>query len=226
MLFLIIILLFLLILTIAILNLQIRVNLHMDLRGSNVYDVLQITKPKREISVVIKIFRIIPIYKFQFKEKAENNDNEKSNTIEEKVKELILNDREKLHELLRITNEVIKKIKFEQLVFSFGFNTNDYVKNAYINGLLNSIVCMIINGNQEQFNLNKLYYQIHISEYNYYFVNRSIISFIPANNIDVLKQIVKVIKFLRENKRKEVRSDKNVRTSNRKSNDDSNEFAK
>ena len=224
--FLIIITSFLLILAIMIMNLQIRVNIHIDLRGSNVYDVLQITKPKREIAIVIKIFRIIPIYKFQFKEKAENNDNEKSNTIEEKVKELILNDREKLHELLRITNEVIKKIKFEQLVFSFGFNTNDYVKNAYINGLLNSIVCMIINGNQEQFNLNKLYYQIHISEYNYYFVNRSIISFIPANNIDVLKQIVKVIKFLREKKRKEVRSDKNVRTSNRKSNDDSNEFAK
>ncbi|MDD2627433.1 MAG: hypothetical protein PHR25_02715 [Clostridia bacterium] len=224
--FLIIILSFLLILTIAILNLQIRVNLHIDLRGKNVYDLIQVTKPKREITIVIKIFRIIPIYKFVLKDKKGKKEEEDSSVIEKKIKELILKDRESLRELLKNTNEIINRIKFEQLVFSFGFNTNDYVKNAYINGLLNSIVCMIINGNQEQFNLNKLYYQIHISEYNYYFINKSIISFIPANNIDILKYILKLIRFLKENKRNEVRSDKNVRTSNRKSNDDSNEFVK
>ncbi len=81
---------------------------------------------------------------------------------------------------------------------------------------------MIINLNQENFNLKKLYYQVSISDYNYYLTLDSIISLSVVNNIDVF---ILILKFIKNLKKEKLRRDEYGRTSNRKFNDDSNEFA-
>ena len=95
----------------------------------------------------------------------------------------------------QLTNKILKllkRVKFNKLVVIGGFNTEDYVKNAYMNASINTIICMVINVYQKNFDLNKLYYQVAISDYNYYLALDTVLSFSFITNINIIYTIIKL----------------------------------
>ena len=187
-----------------------------------------------KIKILLKIFKFIPVYSktIDVSTKSDNgtiefnigtkNKDKKVQLSFNKIRKIIgaiIREEHGIQKIYRRIKEKIKNIKVKKLVFSFGFNTGDYLKNSYINASLNTLICMIINSKQERLNMNRLYYQIHVSNYNYYLVSDSIISLKIVNNIPIAISILRLINKM------ESRSDKDVRTSNRKFNGNSNGFA-
>lgn len=155
-------------------------------------------------SITIKILKIIPMFKIdidKFKVRVKNKeeiDEEMKNSKDKKDKTLntvllpkllnfiIDNKNEKYRKMKDKIGEYIDKIYIEKLGFSFGFNTGDYVKNAYINASLNSIICLYINYRRKNFNFNRLYYQVYIADYTYYLDLNSIIKVKFADTIYIM----------------------------------------
>ena len=47
---------------------------------------------------------------------------------------------------------------------NLGFNLGDDIANSYLNASINTLICIAINLNQKQFNLNKLYYKTYVGD--------------------------------------------------------------
>ena len=194
----------------------IKIDIYTKIKGNNVYYVDN-QKQKNDITIVIKIFGFLPVYKYnKNKKKIRNIKKGKTQTVTIKetleiLKRSVSKEEFKLNDL---TNKIIKwgkKVKFHKFILIGGFNTEDYVKNAYINASINSIICMFINANQDNFNLKKLYYQVSISNYKYYLTLDATLSFPIINNIDVFKTIIQIIYRLKKKKReKEKQSINNI----------------
>lgn len=172
----------------------IKFTIYTDIKGKNVYYV-ENTSKKNKVVISLKILGIIPIYVYN-KEKKDKKGKSSKVTID-KIYNAIKNST--LEEEFKVTNFTKKilswfrKVRFKKLVLAFGFNTEDYVKNSYINATLNSIICMTINANQDRVNFNNLYYQVSISDYNYYLNLDTIITFSLFRNVDVFITIFKFI---------------------------------
>ena len=193
----------------------IKFTIYTNVKGQNVYYVDN-SPPKNKAYVSLKILGFIPIYVYNKEKKDRKNKESKKNNITiGKIYNAIKNSvAEEEFKITNFTKKILswcRKIKFKKLVLVVGFNTEDYVKNAYINSSLNSIICMIINKNQDRFNFNKLYYQVAISDYNYYLNIDTVISFSLYRNIDVFITIVKFIFNLKkEADNNEVKSTNNI----------------
>lgn len=177
--------------------------------------------------ITIKILGVIPIFKYNYKK---GKTKRKYVYILDYISSVIKKNQQEgkisISDVTKKSLKFIKKIKFDKLVLIGGFNTEDYVKNTYLNASINTIICMIINGNQKKFNLNNLYYQVSISNYDYYLTLNSIIKFYLVHNIDMIFSIFCFILKTKRSMKKEIRRvEKNDRASNRKFNDDSNELA-
>lgn len=98
--------------------------------------------------IVIKLFKIIPVYKYKlFSEKKKPKKRKKRKGGG-----------------LKIAKIVIKTLKIDKLCVSFGINTYSYILNSYLNALINTTICMYVNIHQNKFNFEQLYYQIYTSE--------------------------------------------------------------
>lgn len=114
--------------------------------------------------LILKLFGIFPIAKIYFLNRIDKIFKEgyiEKHVGAQKQKNM------KLKEALSIENilfNMLKDIKYKKVIFSLGFNLNEYVINSYVNASINTVICMYININQQRFNLNKLYYQVYISK--------------------------------------------------------------
>lgn len=192
-------LIILLIVVALVFFIPIKFTIYANIKGKNVYCV-ENHKTKNKVIFSLKILGIIPIYIYD-KEKRENK-GKNSNVSISKIFNAIKNSvTEEEFKITNITKKIISwcnKVNFKKLILVVGFNTEDYVKNSYINASLNSIICMIINANQERFDFNNLYYQVGISDYSYYLAADTVITFSLYNNIDVFMTIIKLILTLKK----------------------------
>lgn len=218
---------FLIILAVVIVTaflIPIKVVIDTKLNGDNVYYVDN-TKKKNDVTIIIKILGFIPVYKYNNNDKKkknvkkENNENLTVTEIIDVLKESISKEELKLNDLINKIFKWVKGVKFKKLILIGGFNTEDYVKNAYINASINSTICMYINANQDRFNLNKLYYQVSISDYNYYLTLDTVLSFPLLNNIDVFKTIIRIVHTFRKKKHEKNKQNNNTKKTNYISND-------
>jgi len=98
--------------------------------------------------IVIKLFKIIPVYKYKlFSEKKKSKKSKKRKGAGLKTAKIVL-----------------KTLKIDKLGVSLGINTYSYIINSYLNALLNTTICMYVNVHQKKFNFEKLYYQIYTSD--------------------------------------------------------------
>lgn len=182
----------------------IKIQIYTKIKGDNVYYVENI-KQKNDIIVVIKLFGFLPVYKYNNKEKKlKNNETDRGITITgiiDVLKESVLKEEIKINDLTKKLFNWGKRVNFDKFILIGGFNTEDYVKNAYINASINSIICMFINANLDRFDLKKLYYQVSISNYKYYLMFDTTLSFPIIRNSDVLKVIVNIIFKLKKKER-------------------------
>lgn len=151
-----------------------------------------------------KLGGIIPIYKKTlFLSRNKQKDNKKETIIKKAFNS-------------ETVCKLLNKSYVDKLVLSLGFNLNDYVANSYVNTTINTLICMYINLNQEQFNLKRLYYQTYVSEN---LVKLNLDSIIKITLADTIKVMYKeYMKVLKQNKKKvlvfEKRSEKYGGTSN------------
>jgi len=188
----------------------IKFTIYTNTKGENVYCV-ENSKQKNKVYISLKILGCIPVYVYNKDKKDKKNKGENINNVSiGKIYNAIKNSvAEEEFKITNFTKKILswcRKVKFKKLVLVVGFNTEDYVKNAYINSSLNSIICMIINKNQDRFNFKNLYYQVSISDYNYYLTVDTIITFSLFRNIDVF---ITIIKFIFNLKKGNNNNDKN-----------------
>ena len=175
---------------VAIFFIPIKIDLYIKAKGKNVYYDYNLEEESNNAVITIKILGVIPIFKYNYKkEKAKREYVSILDYISSVIKKNQQEGKISISDVTKKSLKFIKKIKFDKLVLIGGFNTEDYVKNAYLNASINTIICMIINGNQKKFNLNNLYYQVSISNYDYYLTLNSIIKFYLVHNIDMIFSI-------------------------------------
>lgn len=181
----------------------IKVDIYTKLKGDNVYYVDNL-KQKNDVTIVIKILGFIPVYRYKNnkKENKKEEDNKSLSVTDiiDVLKKSISEEELKLNDLIKKLFRWVKRVKVHKLILIGGFNTENYVRNAYINASINSIICMFINANQDNFNLKKLYYQVSISNYKYYLTLDTSLSFPVINNIDVLKTIISIVHRFKKKK--------------------------
>lgn len=104
--------------------------------------------PNMKNKVAIKLFKIIPVYKYKlFSEKKRPKEKKKGKGSG-----------------LNIVKIAIKTLRIDKLCVSIGINTYSYILNSYLNALLNTTICMYVNIHEKKFNFKKLYYQIYTSD--------------------------------------------------------------
>lgn len=190
------------ILIVAAFLIPINVVINTNFKGENVYYVDN-QKEKNKLTIVIKIMGFIPIYKYTNDKKNKDKSNTQKLTIVEiidVIKESFSKEEKGINNFISEFFKWGKRLKYRKFALIGGFNTEDYVKNAYINATINSLLCMYINANQDNFNLNKLYYQVAISNYKYYLTLDTIIAFPLFHNIDVFKTIIRIVHKFKKKK--------------------------
>lgn len=195
---------------IVIFFIPIKFTIYTNIKGKNVYSVDN-TDTKDQICVTLKILGVIPIYSYN---KGKKNKKRKVtkvtiSKIYSAIKNSVAEEEFKISNFTKKIFSWCRKVRFKKLVLVAGFNTEDYVKNAYINASMNSIICMIINANQDRFDFNKLYYQVAISDYNYYLNLDTVITFSLYKNIDVFITIIRFIFNLKKETNNDVKSNEN-----------------
>lgn len=192
----------------------IKFTIYTNIKGKNVYYV-ENTNKKNKVIISLKILGVIPIYVYN-KERKDMKGKDGKITIDKMYNAIKNSVAEEDFKVSNFTKKILswcRKVRFKKLVFAFGFNTEDYVKNSYINATLNSIICMTINANQDRVNFNNLYYQVSISDYNYYLNLDTIITFSLFRNIDVFITIFKFVFNLKKLNSNSSKIDKNGETS-------------
>lgn len=176
----------------------------------------------------IKIFGIIPIYIKDLNKNKEKNYNKNiSNDPLELVINVIFNTldkaitSEKVNKVLfdsKDIRNIVKSIYFKKIYLDFGINLLNPIANCYISTLINTLISMFVSKNINKFNLENTRYKTYISGEVY---NIKINSIINLKITNIIYIIIKIIYKLRKVDKKNVRG----KTSNRKFNDDSYDFA-
>jgi len=118
--------------------------------------------------------------------------------------------------------ELLSKVKFEKLDFSFNINAEDYILNSYIVTFLNTVVAMIISKNIERINTENLSYVITSYEKK---MKLNLKCIMYGKIADIMFVLIKVGYYAFKLKKRG--NDKHgKRTSNRKSNGNSNDVAR
>lgn len=179
-----------------LLSVKVRFKINVKL-DDNKFEVVPLLNMDNYITIKLSF---IPVYKHKL---FNSNKRKKENKKEKSVNKLY------------IVNNFLKIIKVKKILFNLGFNLDDPIANSNLNAFFNMVLCIVINKYQTKFDLKKLYYSTYISTKTFILNLDSIIS---ANLADIIYVFIKTII---DERRKQ-----NGRTSNRKFNGNSNEFAK
>lgn len=180
----------------------------------------------------IKILGFILVYKKDLnKNKKKNDDKKLYKNVSNDPLEMVINSvfnaldkavtGEKINKALLNSKDIknfINSIYVKKLKLDLGINLINTILNAYISTLINVAINMFIANNINRFNLKNVRYKTYISGEVY---NIKIDSIIHLQLANIIYIIIKIIFKLRKVEKKNVRS----KTSNRKFNDDSYDFA-
>lgn len=180
----------------------------------------------------IKILGFILVYKKDLnKNKKKNDDKKLYKNVSNDPLEIVINSvfnaldkavtGEKINKALLNSKDIknfINSIYVKKLKLDLGINLINTILNAYIFTLINVAINMFIANNINRFNLENTRYKTYISGEVY---NIKIDSIIHLQLANIIYIIIKIIFKLRKVEKKNVRS----KTSNRKFNDDSYDFA-
>lgn len=180
----------------------------------------------------IKLLGFILVYKKDLNKNKKKNDDKKlyKNVFNDPL-EIVINSAfnaldkavtgEKINKALLNSKDIknfINSIYVKKLKLDLGINLINTILNAYISTLINVAINMFIANNINRFNLENTKYKTYISGEVY---NIKIDSIIHLQLANIIYIIIKIIFKLRKVEKKNVRS----KTSNRKFNDDSYDFA-
>lgn len=180
----------------------------------------------------IKLLGFILVYKKDLnKNKKKNDDKKLYKNVSNDPLEMVINSvfnaldkavtGEKINKALLNSKDIknfINSIYVKKLKLDLGINLINTILNAYISTLINVAINMFIANNINRFNLENTRYKTYISGEVY---NIKIDSIIHLQLANIIYIIIKIIFKLRKVEKKNVRS----KTSNRKFNDDSYDFA-
>ena len=180
----------------------------------------------------IKILGFILIFKKDLnKNKKKNDDNKLYKIVSNNPLEMVINSvfnaldnaviGEKINKALLKSKDIktiINSIYLKKFYLDLGINLLQPILNAYISTLINVVINMFIAKNIKKFNLQNTKFKTYISGEVY---NIKIDSIIHLQLANIIYIIIKIIFRLRKVEKKNVRS----KTSNRKFNDDSYDFA-
>lgn len=187
---------------------------------------------KEKYYLKIKILGFILVYKKDLnKNKKKNDDKKLYKNVSNDPLEMVINSvfnaldkavtGEKINKALLNSKDIknfINSIYVKKLKLDLGINLINTILNAYISTLINVAINMFIANNINRFNLENTRYKTYISGEVY---NIKIDSIIHLQLANIIYIIIKIIFKLRKVEKKNVRS----KTSNRKFNDDSYDFA-
>lgn len=180
----------------------------------------------------IKLLGFILVYKKDLNKNKKKNDDKKlyKNVFNDPL-DMVINSvfnaldkavtGEKINKALLNSKDIknfINSIYVKKLKLDLGINLINTILNAYISTLINVAINMFIANNINRFNLENTRYKTYISGEVY---NIKIDSIIHLQLANIIYIIIKIIFKLRKVEKKNVRS----KTSNRKFNDDSYDFA-
>lgn len=180
----------------------------------------------------IKLLGFILVYKKDLnKNKKKNDDKKLYKNVFNAPLEMVINSvfnaldkavtGEKINKALLNSKDIknfINSIYVKKLKLDLGINLINTILNAYVSTLINVVINMFIANNINRFNLENTRYKTYISGEVY---NIKIDSIIHLQLANIIYIIIKIIFKLRKVEKKNVRS----KTSNRKFNDDSYDFA-
>lgn len=180
----------------------------------------------------IKLLGFILVYKKDLnKNKKKNDDKKLYKNVSNDHLDMVINSvfnaldkavtGEKINKALLNSKDIknfINSIYVKKLKLDLGINLINTILNAYISTLINVAINMFIANNINRFNLENTRYKTYISGEVY---NIKIDSIIHLQLANIIYIIIKIIFKLRKVEKKNVRS----KTSNRKFNDDSYDFA-
>ena len=180
----------------------------------------------------IKILGFILIFKKDLnKNKKKNDDNKLYKNVSNDPLEMVINSvfnvldnavtGEKINKALLKSKDIktiINSIYLKKFYLDLGINLLQPILNTYISTLINVVINMFIAKNIKKFNLQNTKFKTYISGEVY---NIKIDSIIHLQLANIIYIIIKIIFRLRKVEKKNVRS----KTSNRKFNDDSYDFA-
>ena len=139
-------------------------------------------------NIVVKVCGLMPVY---FK-KLFNSKKVKKKTKNSRFKKVISSKKTIL--------KLLSKAYFEKTCLSLGFNVDDTVNNSYINACLNTIICILINSNQKNFNLKNVYYSTYVDDNLVKLNFNCIIKISLENTIKVIvKEYIKMLKNEKKN---------------------------
>ena len=178
----------------------------------------------------IKLLWFILVYKKDLNKKK-NDDKKLYKNVSNDPLEMVINSvfnaldkaltGEKINKALLNSKDIknfINSIYVKKLKLDLGINLINTILNVYVSTLINIVINMFIANNINRFNLENTRYKTYISGEVY---NIKIDSIIHLQLANIIYIIIKIIFKLRKVEKKNVRS----KTSNRKFNDDSYDFA-
>jgi hypothetical protein len=170
------------------------------------------------------ILKYIKIKRFKFNEDEIKEIEEKAEKVADDEVENYFKNIEFTDVKLFLKNirELLGKVKYEKIDFKFNINVEDYILNSYIVTLLNTVVAMIISANIDRINTKNLNYVITSYDKKIKLNLKCIMSDKIANIMFVL---IKVVYYAFKLK-KRGNGKHGKRTSNRKSNGNSNDVAR
>ena len=189
-----------------------------------VFNIKIVVTIEEKVYIDAYILKYIKIKRFKFNEDELKEIQSKAKKVADDEVENYLKGIEYTDVKLFLKNikEFFAKVKFEKLEFKFNINVDDYILNSYIVTFLNTIVAMLISKNIKKINTKSLGYIITSNEKEIKLDLKCIMYDKFANIIFVLIKIVYYAFKLKKGG-----NEKNgKRTSNRKSNGNSNDVAR
>lgn len=187
-------------------------------------------KAKIEVTIGDKIFidivllKLIKLKRFEFNEDELKKMGEVSkNVVKEEVENYLKNIKyTDAKFLLKSFKQLFALLEFEKIDFDLNINVDDYILNAYIITLANTVIAMLISANIKKINTENLNYVITSNEKEIKLNLKCIMYGKVANIILVIRKLVYYAYKLKKRG-----NDKNGKgTSDRKSNGNSNDIAR
>ncbi|MDD2377194.1 MAG: hypothetical protein PHD15_07410 [Clostridia bacterium] len=177
-----------------------------------------------EMYIDISVLKYIKLKRFKFNKNELKEIESKSQKVAKEEVENYLKNIEFTDAKLffKSIKELFGKVKIEKLDFRFNINVDDYILNSYIVTFINSAVAIIISKNIEKINTEKLSYVITSNEKEIKLNLKCIMYGKFANIILVLRKIV----YYAFKLKKRGNEKHGKRTSNRKSNGNSNDVVR
>ena len=189
-----------------------------------VFNIKIVVTMEDKVYIDAYILKYIRIKRFKLNKDELKEVQEKAVKVSDDVVESYLKDIEytDVRIFLRNISLFLAKVKFEKIDFKFNINVDDYILNSYIVTFLNTVVAMLISKNITRINTKNLGYIITSNEKEIK-LNLKCIMYDKIANIIVV--LIKIVYYAFKLKKRGNEKD-GKRTSNRKSNGNSDDVAR